>query len=147
MHIVIISIIIHRFKSNREGEASMNKNKTRSVKRGRARTVKRGIVLVCLTLPPICANSCTKDLLHFGLKGQLNESFRQHEIVANQSHADLNAKAITDSKALLRIRDEGYRELIGIIERRRIETNDNLDDQRKELRQLKRDFQAKPDSP
>ena len=119
----------------------MNKNKNRHAKRGMTRKVQTVIILVGLALPPIGAKA-----LVFVFIGQFNEGLTQQAHISDENHVNFAAKMSADFELLQRTRNEGRRELIGVIQRRRIEIDENLNDQRKELRQIKPDFQAKPDS-
>ena len=80
-------------------------------------------------------------------KGEIDEGFRQHALVIDRNHADLLAKSDSDFRALLRTGENDRRELFGIIEDRRIETDEKLDDQREELYQIKLDIQVRPNTP
>ena len=121
----------------------MNKNKNRPAKRGMTRKVQTVIILIVLVLPLIGA----KTVPSFVVNRQFKEGLTQQSLISDQNHANFVAKMSADFKLIQRARDEDRSELYGVIERHRIEIDENLEDQRKELRQIKQDFQTKPDSP
>jgi len=110
---------------------------------GISRNLQTWLMIISVALAAIG----TTAVIIFEFNGQITEGFRQQALVINQNHANLAAKADADLKALYLRQDEDRRELFGVIEHRRIETDQDLEDQRKELHQIKLDIQADPKSP
>ena len=120
----------------------MDKNNIEPAEGGMTRNSQTVIVLIGVAISAIS----TGALFIFEFNREINEGFRQHALIINQNHADLMKKSDADFKALLRSGEENRREFFRVIEDRRVETDDKLDDQSEELYQIKLDFQVGPDT-
>ena len=93
----------------------MKRNRTDPAENCVTINTQTAIVLVGLVLTAIS--------IGFIVSGQIREGFRQQALLINQNYASLVAKSDADFKALLRGGDDDSRELIGVIEDRRSETD------------------------
>ena len=97
----------------------MDRNSIDPAEGGMSRNLQTVILLVGVFISAIC----TGAVFSSEFNREIREGFRQHALVVNQNHADLMAKSDADLKALLRKGDEDRRELFGVIENRRIESD------------------------